>query len=347
MKARVWLLGAVALAASVAGSVGTARAEDAGAKASGPFVVIVGVGQFQDKAIQARPTADADARAFYDLVTDPKYLGVKPGRVKLLLSAADEKRHGEVATHDAIVKAVEAATAQTGKDDLVMLAFFGRGATAGEKTVFLTPDTTFKDRAKTSILFGNDFETAFKKLKGQKLLMLMDVHYKGFDAGSEKVAEPTLADVDGLLFGADDKEESVRPQDRLLILSGFVSSDPLAKGDNGLFASTVIDALKGAADTPPNNEGYESDGVVTTDELLKYLEKEIPAQARKIGKTDKEKEAQAVPIGSRTSHFVLTKNPAVTATVQKRLDALAALAKAGTVTEEIAKEGAAFLSRMP
>lgn len=349
MKARVWLLGVVAAAVSVAGAASPARAEQPAApKPGGPFVVIVGAGQFADKAIQPRPTADADAKALYDLLSDPKYLGVKPERTRLLLSAPDATRKGEVASHDAIVKAVEAATSETGKDDLIVIAFFGRGATTGDKTVFLTPDTTFQDRAKTSLVFGNDLEAAFKKVKGQKVLFMMDVSYKGFDAGKEKVAEPTLTDVDGLLFGSDDKEESVRPQDRLMLLSGFISSDPLAKGGHGLFASTVIDALKGGADASPDyREGYEADGVVTTDELLKYLEKVIPDEARKIGKTDKEKETQAVPIGSRTSHFTLTKNPAETATVQKRLAALAALAKAGTVDAEAAKEGAAFLARMP
>ncbi|MDB5311463.1 MAG: putative CtpA-like serine protease [Gemmataceae bacterium] len=347
MKARVWLLGVVAAAVSLAGATSPARADEAKAKPAGPFVVIVGAGKFLDKAIDPRPTADADAKALYDLLTDPKYLGAKPERTRLLLSAPDEKRNGEVATHDAVVKAVEAATSQTAKDDLIVLAFFGRGATAGDKTAFLTADTVFKDRAKTALVFGNDLEPAFKKVKGQKILLLMDVNYKGFKAGDEKVAEPTLTDVDALLFGPEDKEDSVRPQDRLMILSGFISSDPLAKGDMGLFASTVIDALKGAADTPPNNEGYEPDGLVTTDELVKYLEKEIPNQARQIGKTDKEKEIQAVPIGARTSHFVVTKNPTETAKVQKQLDALAALAKAGTVNEELAKEGAVLLSRMP
>jgi hypothetical protein len=204
MKARVWLLGVVAAAVSVAGMAGPARADQPLAKPSGPFVVIVGVGQFADKAIHPRPTADADAKALYDLLTDPKYLGVKPDRAKLLLSAPDDKRMGEVATHGAIRRAIETATAETGKDDLIVLAFFGRGATAGDKTVFLTPDTTFKDRAKTSLVFGNDLEKAFKQVKGQKVLMLMDVHYKGFDAGTEKVAEPTLTDVDNLLFGAED-----------------------------------------------------------------------------------------------------------------------------------------------
>jgi hypothetical protein len=343
MNARVWLLGVVA--AAVVG-VAPVRADEPG-KPAGPFVVIVGAGEFLDKTIDPRPTADADAKALYDVFTDPKYLGVPPARVKLLLSAADPKRGAEVATRDAIIKAVEAATTQTGKDDLVVLGFFGRGASAADKTVFLTPDAVFKDRAKTALVFGPDLEASFKKAKGQKILLMMDVHYKGFKAGEEKVAEPTLTDVDNLLFGSEDKEESVRPQDRLMLLSGFISTDPLTKGNNGLFASTVLDALKGTADTPPNNEGYEPDGLVTTDELVKYLEKEIAAEARKIGKTDKEKEAQAVPIGSRTSHFVITKNPAETAKVQKRLDALAALAKAGTVNEELAKEGAALLYRMP
>ena len=344
MKSRVWLWSVVAATLSL--TSGTARAEGPAAKASGPYVVIVGAGEYLDKAIKPRPTADADAKALYDLLTDTKYLDVKPNRVKLFLSAPDAKRNGEVASHDAVMKAVEAATVATGKDDLLILAFFGRGATAGDKTVFLTPDTTFSDRAKTALVFSN-LEPAFKKAKGQKILMLMDVVYKGYDPGMEKVAEPTLTDVDALLFGSEEKEDSVRVQDRLLLLSGFISSDPVANGDRGLFATVLIDALKGAADAPPNSEGYEPDGVVTVDELIKYLEKEVPNLARKLGKTDKEKEAQAVPIGSRTSHFVITKNPAETAKVQKRLDSLAALAKNEGVTPELAKEGAALLARMP
>jgi C-terminal peptidase prc len=342
MKSRVRpLLAALALIAFPF----AARADEPAAK-SGPYVVIVGAGEFSDPAIKPRPTADADAKDLYDLLADGKHFDVKPDRIKLFTSKADEKRHGEIATHEAIAKAIETATASTGKDDLIVLAFFGRGATAADKTVFLTPDTVFKDRAKTGLVFGN-LDAAFKKARTQKVLLLMDVAYKGYDPGMEKVAEPTLTDVDNLLFGSEEKEEAVRPQDRIMILSGFISSDPIAKGDRGLFASTVIDALKGAADKAPYNEGYEPDGVVTVDELVKYLEKEVPAQARLIGKTDKEKEAQAVPIGLRTSHFVITKNPTETAKASKRLEAFNDLAKGGAVNAEIAKEGVSFLSRMP
>jgi carboxyl-terminal processing protease len=311
-------------------------------------VVIVGAGQFRDEAIDPRPTADADAKALYDVLTDRARLDVPAARVRLLLSAPDEKRRAPVATREAITKAVEDATAATGKDDLLILAFFGRGATIkNDKTVFLTPDTTFAQRDKTALAFGTDLAPAFKNVSGQKVLLLMDVHYKGFKPGAEVVAEPALTDVDALLFGSEDREDSVRPLDRLMLLSGFIGSDPLADGDNGLFARALIDALKGAADKAPFNDGYEPDGLVTTDELVRYLDKVIPDRARAIGKTDKEKEDQAVPIGRKTSHFVTTRNPAEAAKARKRLDALAALAAAGTVNPELEREGAALLARMP
>jgi C-terminal peptidase prc len=346
MNARTLLLGLVAAAATAWTGLSPARADDP-KRPSAPYVVIVGVGQFDDKAIDPRPTADADAKALYDLLTDPKHLGVPADRAKLLLSEPDPKRKAEKATRNAIVAAVNDATANTKKDDTIILAFFGRGASANDKTCFFTPDTVLKERGKTGLVLGTDLEPAFKKVKGQKLLLLHDVHYKGFKPGDEKIAEPNLRDVEALLFGPEDAEDSTRPQDRLMILSGFVSSDPLAKGNNGLFAVTVIDALQGKADAAPYNDGYEPDGLVTIDELVKYLDREIPNRAREIGKTDKDKESQAIPIGAGTSHFVVTKNPAETAKVSKRVDALKAMAKGGQLPDELAREGEGLLSRMP
>lgn len=292
MNARHGLLALVALAV---GFGGPARAAEPEVKPAGPFVVIVGAGEYQDKAIHPRPTADADAKALYDLLTDPRHLGIPAARAKLFLSAPDAKRNAKKADRDEIVKAVEEATAATGKDDLLLVAFFGRGASTGDKTVYFTPSTSLKDRAKTGLVLGPDLTPAFKKVKGQNVLLMMDVQYKGFDPGMEKVAEPTLTDVDALLFGSDDKEESVRPQDRLMLLSGFIGSESIARGENSLFGSLALEALKGKADEDAAyRDGYEPDGLVTTDELIKYLDKELPNEARKLGKTNKEKEAQPV-----------------------------------------------------
>src|SRR4051812_19993561 len=114
MNARAWLLGTVALVAAC-GTWYPVRA-DGPAGPAGPFVVVVGAGQFQDAAIDPRPTADVDARALFDLLTDPKYLGVPAERARLLLSAADGERNAPAASRENIVKAVEAAAARTTRD---------------------------------------------------------------------------------------------------------------------------------------------------------------------------------------------------------------------------------------
>ncbi|MEO2090859.1 MAG: caspase family protein, partial [Gemmataceae bacterium] len=290
----------------------------------GPYVVVVGVSDTADPTIQPRPTADADAKAVYDLFADKKHFDVAPDRLVLLTSKEDEKRKGRKATRENIVKAVHEAAAKTGKDDLLILAFFGRGASSGDSTCFFAADSTFKERGKTGVL-GTDLETEMKAAKQARLLFVMDVAFKGFDPGKETVVEPTLKDILGGAFGGEEKGELPAPHDRVVMLSTIPSSDPLTKGDHGLFAATMLDALKGKADV----EGYEPDGVVTMDELAKYLEKEVADQARVLGKTTKEKEAIPYIVGEETSHFVITKNPAVTAAVGKRLGALADLEKEG------------------
>ncbi len=336
------------VAAVVAAAAPAGRADEPAVKPSaGPAVVIVGVGTFdKDKGIQPRPTAEADAKAFYKLLTDTKYFPAGPGRVKLLLSAPDKELNAEAASRDAIVKAVAGAVAETGKDDLVVLAFFGRGASAVDKTCFFTPETTFADRAKTGLL-GSDLEPELKKLKGQKVLFLMDVSFKGYDAGKEKLAEPNLTDLLTGLFGGEDKEDSALPMDRAFMLASIPTVEPLTKGDHGLFASTVLDALQGKAEDEAYRDGYEGDGLVSIDELVKYLEKKMPDEARAIGKTDKEKESRPFFSGVPTSHYPITKNPALTPAVEVRLKKLDELEKDKAVTDEVAKEGHRLLARMP
>ena len=59
------------------------RAADPVESSNGPgktYLVAVGVGEFKDKAIHARPTADTDAKALHKLLTDSKVLGVSPDR---------------------------------------------------------------------------------------------------------------------------------------------------------------------------------------------------------------------------------------------------------------------------
>jgi C-terminal peptidase prc len=312
----------------------------------GPFVVMVGVGEYQDKAIQPRPTADADAKALYDLFADPRYLGVPADRRVLLTATPDAKRNGEAATRANIIKAVHDAVAKTGKDDLIVIGLFGRAAPSADKVAFFAADSTVKERAKDAVL-GSDLGAELKGVKGQRICVLFDAHFRGFDAGKELMPEPTSAALLGWVFGTSAVEEkegdTPPPQDKVILLSAIPSNDPLTKGDHGLFASAVLDALRGKADA----EGYEADGLVTVDELAKYLDKEVPPEARRLGRTTKEKEAVPFVVGEEVSHFPLTHNPAASAEAAARLKAVAELGKSGKLTKELTEEGTALLTRMP
>ena len=103
---------------------------------------------------------------------------------------------------------------------------------------------------------------------------------------------------------------------RVVFLATNGLSTSLDLKDHGMFTKVLLDGLKGEAD----NEGYEPDGLVTVDELAKYLDKQMPELARKYGKTEEEKEQAHFVLGGRGNHFVLTHNPAVAAKVKERLD---------------------------
>lgn len=341
MNARTWWLGILTLGLTLLEPASNASGAEPMDSSGGPgnaYLVVVGVGEFKDKAIHPRPTADADAKALFKLLSDPKYLGVPATRAKLLTS--------ENASRDAVLKAIETGVDSTGKDDLLIIALFGRGSSVADKPCFFTPESVFKDRATTAFT-TTDLEPTFKKIKSQKILFLMDISYKGFDAGNEKITEPTVSDFIKLTFGDDEREDNQLPTNRVLMFGNLPFREPLAKGDHGLFYDTLASGLSGKADEPPYNSGYEPDGLVTIGELAKYLEKEIPNGARAVGKTDKEKELTAYIIGQATSRFWITRNPAETAKVDERLKKIAELVKDGKLSAEDGKEASALLFRMP
>ncbi len=339
---RAWFAGLFA-AVAVAWSGSAVRAEDAPPAPKGPFVVLVGVGRFEDKAIEPRPTAEADARALHKLFADGKHLATTPDRVVLLTADPDEKAGERKATRENVVKALHEAVAKTGKDDTIILGLFGRGATVGEDTAIFTADSTFKDRAKTA-LRGSDLAPDLKLAKDRKVCLLMDVTFKGgFDAGKEKLAVPSLRDLLKAVFAEEGDSEQPPPKNKVVFLATVPSRPSLTKGEHGLFASALLEALGGAADAEGNYEGYEPDGKVTVDELVKYLDKTVTEQARKLGKTNEEKEAVPFVIGEETSHFPVSLNPAAEPKAEARLKALEKLG----LPKDMAEEGRRLLAQMP
>lgn len=307
------------------------------------YAILVGVGSPADTQIQPRRFAEADVQAMYDLFVDSAYLGVPKDNVHLLLGKEDDKRNAKPATKDNILAAIKEVVHKANKNDMVILAFIGRGAALADRTCFFTADSTFKDRAKNALAMA-DLEQEFKDIKSEKLVAFLDVNYKGIDPGQEKLLEPFPLDPVRAIVGASDdkdkdKEEHTLPQGRVVYLANINIAPAIDTEKHGLFTHAVLEGLRGAAD----KEGYEPDGNVTVEELDIYLETKIKELTRQYGKTLEEKRQSPFDWGSRINHFVLTQNPAVMPKVKSRLERVGNL----KLADNLEAEGNKLLAKMP
>src|SRR6266404_4928375 len=119
MFKRMWMGCIIVLA----GLTPLARAQEP----SQPFIVLVGIDQYNDAQIKPRKHAEADAKALYDVFVSKDYLGVDAKHIKLLLGSPDKSRASEPATHENILSALRWVEKSARKDDLVVFAFFGNG----------------------------------------------------------------------------------------------------------------------------------------------------------------------------------------------------------------------------
>jgi len=299
----------------------SAWAEPAPSKA---FVVLVGVGRYTDPGIQARKHAEDDAKALFDILSDKQYLDAHRDNMKLLL--------GEAATKANILQALHGAIGEASKDDLLVLGFFGQASAHG----LYGHDVVLKEEEKTA-LTNSDLEKELKELKSDRYLVLLDVA-----AAGDKV----LADSAGLarrFLGPDEKNDQPSRPGRVAILANSSGRPALDLQKQGIFATALIEALKGAAD----KDGYEPDGRVTAGELVQYLERSIPALAKERGTTKEEKEQTPRVLGCRASDFAITVNPAAAAKASGRLEKFATLVQDKKLAAEIAEEGTRLLQQMP
>jgi carboxyl-terminal processing protease len=321
----------------------SARAAD---PVSHPYAVLVGINEYADKQIKPRPHAEDDAKALYDLFTNKDYLGIEPDSIHLLLGKTDDKRKSEPATRENILKSLKWVAATAKRDDVVIFAFLGEGAPLSESRLcYLACDSTLKDRSKNAVAAA-DIQQELDKLKSQRFCAFVDVNFAGFKDGPEKVPEPVLTTHTYREFrgvGVDGKEDAVPAPGRVVFLATNGLSSSLDLKEHGVFTQLLLDGLKGGAD----KDGYEPDGVVTVDELVQYVDKQLPERVREFGKTDEERRQTEHVLESRGTHFVLTHNPAVAAKVAERLKKLDELSRDQKISREVATEGQKLLGQMP
>lgn len=307
-----------------------------------PYIVLVGIDKYADAQIKPRTHAEADAQAMYDLFTNKVFLGVDPTHVKLLLGSADDKRKAETATHANILKAIHWATSSAKPTDLVVFAYFGSGAPLGERTCYFATDSTYKDRAKNAVASA-EIEQEMEKLKSLRFCAFLDVNFKGFDSGKEAAPDLNLQNLYKDFLGKDKDKDDDGSIGRVLFLANRGLVPSLDVENHSAFAKVLLDGLKGAAD----KEGYEPDGLVTVDEIVTYLDKELPSVVRKELKGKDDREQTHFVLGGRSSHFPLTHNPAVYPKVLERLGKFEKIASTSKLNAEILDEGRNLLGRMP
>ncbi len=314
-----------------------ARAADE--KASQPYVVIVGIDNYQDKQILPRKHAEADAKSLYDVFTSKDHLGVDTGHVRLLLGNADAKRNSQPATRANILKALSWISANARRDDLVILALFIQAAPLGERAAYFATDSTFKNRAKDAVDSG-DVQTALDKLKSQRFAAFLDVNFMGFSIGKATPPEPGKFYKE---FMGKEDEKAGTFDSRVLFLANTGLKPSLELKNHGVFAKVLVDGLKGKAD----REGYESDGLITVSELAKYVREQVPAQIRLTGKNEDEKSQFPVVFDRAIGDFVVAHNPAVADRVSKRVAAFDRIATSHKLSRDLVEEGRNLLIRMP
>lgn len=316
-----------------------ARAEED--KPAQPYVVLVGIDKYQDPQIKSRKHAEADAKALYDLFTSKQQLAVGPKNIKLLLGTPDKTRPSEPATRANILKALKWLEKTTARNDLVIFAFFGNGAPLGERSCYFAVDSTFKERAKDALASG-DIEHAVDNMQSQKFVALIDVNFLGFDSGKESAPDPNLQNFYKEFLNLDDSAKAVAPS-RVVFLPNRGDKPSLDLAKHGIFTQALLNGLGGKAD----KAGYEPDGNITINELIKYFRKELHDLALEHGKFEDEKGQHPAVLEGHTQDFIVGLNAAAYPKAQERLTRFDKLALETKLEKNIAEEGHNLLSRMP
>jgi carboxyl-terminal processing protease len=326
------------LAVSFLGLASPVRADD---PLPQPYIVLVGIDDYQDPQINDRKHAEADAKALYDLFISNDYLGITPKNIKLLLGAPDKTRPSESATRANILKALQWLEKTTTRDDLVILAYIGNGAPLGERSCYFAVDSTFKGRAKDAVASG-DIENAVEHMQSQRFLALVDVNFLGFDAGKESAPDPNLQNFYKEFLNQSDDPKSVAPS-RVVFLPNNGLKPSLNLDKHGIFTQALLNGLRGEADI----EGYEPDGHITINEMVKHFRKELHNLAMAQGKSDDDKAQVPAVLEGQTSDFLVSLNPKAYPEAKARLEKFQQIAKEQKLDKAIAEEGVNLLTRMP
>lgn len=219
------------------------------------YAVIIGASSYKNLAkAEWLPFAEKDAENMFSTLIDKQAGNFEFENVVKLT--------GSSATLDKIRNTLENwLPSKAQADDRVVVFFVGHGVVDSAGRGYLAPYDVNPDHlAETGYPMDRLGEVLSKRVQSHKKILLVDACHSGKIAGASDFTRvnDSLRSLPQVFLTLDSSRSGERSYE-----------DPNLAGGNGVFTYFVTQGWKGAADTDP------ADGVVTADELLAYVKREV------------------------------------------------------------------------
>ncbi|MGH9767740.1 MAG: caspase family protein, partial [Blastocatellia bacterium] len=247
------------------------------------FALIIGVEDYLDKRLGKFNHAASDARAVADALA--RHAGFRKERIVLLASGEPAERQP---LRSAILQQLANLSGRVSDDGLLLIYFAGHGVERGGKNYLLPADALTGDDtllAETAISVERVKDLIRASGAGQIMLV--------FDAFRQ---EP-LSEAFTRGFTFDTRNQEVAAFAMLLATGVGQRAYESQTKKQGYFTAALIEALKGRA----ASGGRE----VTLDQLVKYLQTNVPAEAQRDLGSDAQQRPLAVIEGYQADELAL------------------------------------------
>jgi len=221
------------------------------------YALLVGVGADM-------PVTVKDAQALYGVLVDPSLAAYPNGNVTLL-TEKEANRENILNALDQLV-----LTAQNNPEATVSIYFSGHGGFRRESgEYFLVPYGYDRTNHATTSISGQEFTEKINAIQSQKLILWLDCCHAGGmlekTLGETFVKSPPPPDIMATLSTGSG---------RVVVASSKKDQVSYVGEPYSIFTACLLDALKGKANTNPN------DDYVRICEVLAYLFREVPERAK-------------------------------------------------------------------
>jgi len=256
--------------------------------------LVVGIETYRDSRLNLR-CACVDAKAVYDLMTDPDCGMFPKDNVRLLLDAD--------ATRDNIWRGLSHLRRNAAENDTVWIYYAGHGAPEESSTYWVTYDADVDDLYGTG-LSNDQISRVLNDMRARNVTVFLDCCHA---AATSVQKNPTRA-----ALTAEQVFASYKGRGRITISSSDGKEKSVELGDvgHGAFTYFLEKGLRGEADA-------DHDGVVCADELWRYLRGKVKEASAKAGNPQ-----TPVLLGEMTHELPLTLNPIATERKKRIADAI-------------------------